>query len=111
MYSFVKSNPEGEQKFQIDPSSGNITTASTLDYEQAKEYRLQFRATDITTNLYATCVVIIALIDVNDDTPTFKQEEYTARVPENAAVDFNVITIEADDRDTGNFTYAAWNVM
>ena len=111
VYSFVKSNPEGEQKFQIDPSSGNITTASTLDYEQVKEYRLQFRATDIATNLYATCVVIISLIDVNDDTPTFKLEEYTARVPENAAVDFNVITIEADDRDTGNFTYAAWNVM
>ena len=100
-YSLVKSNPEAEQKFQIDPGTGLISTASTLDYEQTKEYRLQFRAKEIETNLYTTCLVIIGLADVNDDTPTFKLEEYTARVPENAAVDFNVITIEADDRDTG----------
>lgn len=101
-YSFVKSNPEAEQKFQIDPGSGLISTASTLDYEQTKEYRLQARAKEIETNLYTTCEVVISLNDVNDDTPTFKLEEYTARVPENADPSFNVITIEADDRDTGN---------
>lgn len=110
VYSLVKSNPEGEQKFQIDPSTGNITTASTLDYEQVKEYRLQFRATEIATNLYSTCLVIIRLTDVNDDTPTFKLEEYTARVPENAPSGFNLITIEADDRDTGAFGQVVYSL-
>ena len=100
-YSLVKSNPEAEQKFQIDPGTGVISTASTLDYEQTKVYWLQFRAKEIETNLYATCLVRVTLLDVNDDTPTFKLEEYNARVPENAATNFDVIKVEADDRDTG----------
>ena len=107
-YSFVKSNPEAEQKFQIDPGSGEISTASTLDYEQTKEYRLQARAKEIETNLYTTCLVIISLTDVNDDTPTFKLEEYNARVPENAVLNFNVITIEADDRDSAGNNYSKY---
>ena len=100
-YSLVNYNQEGVQKFKIDPTSGNITTASTLDYEQTKEYSLQFRATETANNLDTTCEVIIQVTDVNDDTPTFQLEEYNARVPENAASGFNAITIEADDRDTG----------
>ena len=100
-YSLVNYNQEGVQKFKIDPTSGNITTASTLDYEQTKEYSLQFRATETANNLDTTCEVIIQVTDVNDDTPTFQLEEYNARVPENAASGFKAITIEADDRDTG----------
>ena len=100
-YSLVNYNQEGVQKFKIDPTSGNITTASTLDYEQTKEYSLQFRATETANNLDTTCEVRIQVTDVNDDTPTFQLEEYNARVPENAASGFNAITIEADDRDTG----------
>lgn len=110
LYSLVKSNPEGEQKFKIDPTSGEISTASTVDYEQKKEYKLQFRATEIQTTLYTTCLVILGLVDVNDDTPTFKLEEYKARVPENTASGFNVITIEADDRDTGNFALLQFSI-
>lgn len=53
--------------------------------------------------MYATCSVDIKLKDVNDDTPTFKLEEYSARVPEETAGGFNAITVKADDRDTGLF--------
>ena len=101
-YSLVKSDQEGEQKFKVDPNDGVISTASTLDYEQRKEYRLQFKAEEAITELSTFCDVIIRIDDVNDDSPTFKLAEYNARVPENAAPGFDVITIEADDRDTGN---------
>ena len=110
-YSLVKSNPEAEQKFQIDPGTGLITTASTLDYEQRKAYKLQFRAKELETNLYTTCFVAIGLRDVNDDTPTFKLEEYTARVPENANSNFDVIQVKADDRDTGIFGEITYSLV
>ena len=108
-YSLVKSNPDAEQKFQVNPDTGNVTTAGMINYEQQKSFKLQFRARESATNLYATCTVLVTIIDVNDDAPTFKLSEYTARVPENANPPFNVITIKADDRDTGQFgrvTYA-----
>lgn len=108
-YSLVKSNPDAEQKFQINPNTGNVTTAGMINYEQLQSYKLQFRAREVVTDLYATCSVLVTIIDVNDDAPTFKLAEYTARVPENAPSSFNVITIKADDRDTGvsgRVTYA-----
>lgn len=100
-YSLVKSNPDAEQKFQVHPTTGNVTTAGMINYEEQKSYKLQFRAREVLTDLYATCSVQVSIIDLNDDAPTFKLSEYTARVPENAASQFNVITIKADDRDTG----------
>ena len=102
-YSLVKSNPDAEQKFQVDPNTGNVTTAGMINYEQQNSFNLQIRARESNTNLYATCSVTIAIRDVNDDAPTFKLSEYTARVPENANPPFNGITIKADDRDTGQF--------
>ena len=108
-YSLVKSNPDAEQKFQVNPDTGNVTTAGMINYERQKSFKLQFRARESATNLYATCTVLVTMLDVNDDAPTFKLSEYTARVPENANPPFNVITIKADDRDTAPFaqvTYA-----
>ena len=99
-YSLVKSNADAEQKFQVDTTTGEIKTASTLNFEQQKSFKLQIRAREI--DLYATCSVHIELIDVNDDTPTFKLETYPAKVPENTPAEFNVITVKADDRDTAS---------
>ena len=100
-YSLVKSYFRAEQNFKVDPGTGAISTASTLNFEQQSNYKLQIRARENKNNLYATCSVIVRLIDVNDDTPTFKLEEYSARVPEETAGGFNAITVKADDRDTG----------
>ena len=100
-YSLVKSNPDTEQKFQVDPETGQVTTAGMINYEEQTSYKLQFRARELATNLYATCTVQVTILDRNDDAPTFKLSGYTARVPENAAAEFNVITVKADDRDTG----------
>ena len=101
-YSLVKSYFTAEQNFKVDPGTGVISTASTLNFEQQSNYKLQIRARENKNNLYATCSVIVRLIDVNDDTPTFKLEEYSARVPEETAGGFNAITVKADDRDTGD---------
>ena len=100
-YRLVKSYPDAEQKFQVHPGTGVISTASALNFEQQNSYKLQIRARENINNLYATCTVNITLEGVNNDTLTFKLEEYSARVPENAVGDFNVITVKADDRDTG----------
>lgn len=102
IYNLIKANKIAAESFKIR-SNGEISTAGKLNYESTKEFRLQVRAVvDGEDNrLYATALVIITVEDVNDDSPTFVVSNYQARVLENEAVGEKVITVEAEDLDTG----------
>lgn len=65
----------GEQlPFRVEEESGNVFVNDTLDYEKKSSYRIKVRLTDgvwlIETSLFVT------LKDVNDNYPTFEQDEY-----------------------------------
>mgnify|MGYP001792379199 CR=1 FL=1 len=102
IYNLIKANKIAAESFKIE-SNGLISTAGTLNFEQTKEFRLQVRAVvDGQDNrLYATATVIIKIEDVNDDSPTFVVSNYQARVLENENAGVEVITVEAEDLDTG----------
>jgi protocadherin Fat 1/2/3 len=104
-YSPVKANIDVDEKFSVSPS-GQVTTASQLDYEilpeNDKKFRLQVRAQEDGTNLFCTCDVEIELQDVNDDKPTFDLGSYDARVKENAQSGTDVMKVIAKDRDVGH---------
>ena len=58
----------GDGKFAIATSSGEITVAGELDYETTPSYTLTVRASDVGGNA-ATATVGIAATDVIDETP------------------------------------------
>ena len=68
-------------KFGLDESSGWIYTADSLDREEAGEYELVVMATDGgSMPLSSSVSVTVYLDDVNDNTPAFEANSYSATV-------------------------------
>jgi protocadherin-16/23 len=69
--------------FSIDPTSGIITTAASLDYELEPQPQLIVVATDGgLPPLSSSATVSVALQDVNDNEPQFQRTFYNASLPE-----------------------------
>ena len=87
--------------FQIDPSTGVITSGGkTFDYEEQTKFILQFRVRE-SKELFSTCIVEVDVTDVNDNSPKFGIESYHGRVVENSPVGTEVLSVHAIDEDTG----------
>ncbi|XP_058116398.1 cadherin-87A [Anopheles ziemanni] len=94
--------------FAIDPDTGAITVhnASALDREVEQEASLTAIATDRApeaTRRSTTVPVQIAILDENDNEPTFSQQIYYATVAENAALHppAAILQVTATDPDEG----------
>ncbi|WAR26920.1 FAT4-like protein [Mya arenaria] len=86
--------------FDLDSSSGAITTEFNLDRETFDLYTFVARATDGGTNpLTATATVTIHILDYNDNKPTFTSILYTGTVIENTATGTSILTLVIDDID------------
>lgn len=62
-------------------------------------------AKEVYTNpqLSSTATVTLTVIDVNDNSPTFDLNIYSATVSELAPVGTVIVTVTANDRDSGKF--------
>ena len=68
-------------KFQIFPTTGRISTAGRLDREETSQYTLEVIAQDMSVlPLSTTTTVIVYVDDINDNAPQFDRTEYTQRV-------------------------------
>ncbi len=63
--------PEFASRFNIDPASGVITLASSLDYESQRLYQLTVEGTRSGQNTTAYTVLMIEVTDVNEHPPQF----------------------------------------
>ena len=105
-YSIMDGNPN-DVKFLIDPVTGVVTTGSYLDYDTLPNvYHLNISVTDNAgiigpSNLYDFMVLTVNLTDVNDVTPTFTMNTYTQSINENIGNSQSVITVLANDADSG----------
>ncbi|XP_047493063.1 protein dachsous-like [Penaeus chinensis] len=92
----------GDNKFRINPGTGEIHTVATLDREEKDQYTLTIYVRDGSFPAqYDTASVLVTLTDVNDHAPEFRDSCYPLRVPENT--DLSVIhTVLATDRDAGS---------
>jgi len=100
-YSSLMTWSGASDYFKINPKTGIITSgASSFDYEQIKIFRMQFRARE-SEQLFSTCLVVVFVQDLNDNSPTFVIESYEGRVLENSPKGTEVLKIQAQDDDTG----------
>ena len=100
-YSFAEGLDDSYTYFNISASDGIITNAVVLDIDHTNS-KLSYTVTVNFTasNGYSdTYDITITLTDINDNTPTFNQTEYTVTVPENAAVNYEVFKAVASDPD------------
>ena len=90
----------GSEDFSIDPASGVITIAMTLDRERQREYNLTLIAYNpVDPDINDTALVRIEIIDINDTPPVFNATLYTARISENLPIGAVAATVYATDAD------------
>lgn len=95
------SSDQTDLPFAIDSATGVLRLASPLDFEvEPRVYRFDVVATD-SGGLSTSYSVISEVIDVNDNTPQFRQNTYAASVTENSPVGTVVETVDATDLDSG----------
>uniref|UniRef100_A0A158P8W9 Cadherin-23 n=1 Tax=Angiostrongylus cantonensis TaxID=6313 RepID=A0A158P8W9_ANGCA len=86
--------------FYIDPESGVIRTATSLDRERTAEYELKVCANDLgSPSLFSCTQITVVVKDVNDNAPKFPQQEYNISLSEETPRGSQIITLKAGDED------------
>ncbi|XP_028287453.1 cadherin-related family member 1 [Parambassis ranga] len=80
-----------------------VEDTSGIDYEKGPTLSFKLLAVEIDTpeRFSATADIVINLLDINDNVPKFTAEYYIARVPENSPGGSSVVSVTANDPDSG----------
>ncbi|KAM4525286.1 cadherin-related family member 1a [Odontesthes bonariensis] len=80
-----------------------VEDTSGIDYEKGSTLSFKLLAVEIDTpeRFSATADIVINLLDTNDNIPIFTSEYYITRVPENSPGGSNVVSVTANDPDSG----------
>ncbi|XP_052751367.1 cadherin-23 [Galleria mellonella] len=108
-YADIRYTIKGENSdlFSIDNVTGVIKIApnKTLDRERQSVLRLTIEAVDTPNGgadrLKSETTVLIDVLDVDDNAPSFEKNVYTAVVPENVPIGISIINVTATDPDEG----------
>lgn len=93
--------------FLLEPSSGELRTATALDREQCPSYAFTVNAVDAAAAgpLSTTVPVTVTVRDVNDHAPTFPTSPLRLRLPRPgpslSTPTLPLATLRAEDRDAG----------
>ena len=89
--------------FSLDPMTGEISVASSLDRETAAQYILDVRVTDQgqPPSIPDITRVNVTVLDINDNAPVFSLSAYSANVPDNSSVETSIVHVSATDADEG----------
>ncbi|XP_074069877.1 protocadherin Fat 3-like [Macrotis lagotis] len=94
----------GNNKFFLDPESGELKTLALLDREKIPVYNLIARATDGGGRFCQSDIRLI-LEDVNDNPPIFSSDHYNTCIYENTATKALLTRVQAMDPDLGYTLY------
>ena len=90
----------GNDQFQINSTSGQISTVVRLDREKISTYNLTVLAVDRGSPARtATTTVYIAVDNVNDDPPVFSSPRQSLSFKETRARGATIVSYEASDGD------------
>ncbi|XP_069696735.1 fat-like cadherin-related tumor suppressor homolog [Periplaneta americana] len=95
------------EDFAVDPVTGVLTVASTLDRERQEVYELKIRATDgggkygDKPPMFSDALVRVTIDDENDNAPAFALPTYTVKIREDIPVGSVVAIVSATDPDVG----------
>ncbi|KAF4082073.1 hypothetical protein AMELA_G00147500 [Ameiurus melas] len=99
-YRVIAGDPDGD--FQLDSSSGALSTSRPLDRERKDRYSLEVVAQDHgIPSLTSTATVEVTVLDINDNSPTFSSSSYAVDISEDSAIGSLVLEVTASDADEG----------
>ena len=88
-------------KFQIDTTTGLVTTKGDLDYEQKDSYTLTIMAMNPDSAHKSTMTLTVNIEGVNEYVPRFTQDAYSFTISESAETKTSVGRVHAEDNDKG----------
>lgn len=92
-----------DRKFEVDVSTGLVTTVDYLDYETKTTYTMNVSATDQAPPFHQSfCMVYVTLLNELDEAVAFLSGGYEASVRENIATGTEVIQVRAQSADNLN---------
>jgi protocadherin Fat 4 len=90
-------------RFQVNRTTGEITTLTSLNRETKINYILRVTASDSGLNPRSSTVnVAVTVTDVNDNPPAFVKSSYSGVIMEGATNGTSITAVSATDRDDGN---------
>ena len=89
----------GSSLFDIDNVTGAISVAGSLDYETATEHTVNVTATNPDGLASLPLSILIIVTNINDNSPVFTMDPYTASVTEDSNISTIVIVVTATDDD------------
>ncbi|XP_051506956.1 cadherin-23-like isoform X2 [Myxocyprinus asiaticus] len=92
-----------DRKFEVDISTGLVTTVDYLDYETKTSYLMNVSATDQSPPFYrGYCTVYVTLLNELDEAVAFLSAGYEASLRENIATGTEVVQVKAQSADNLN---------
>nr|XP_040035260.1 cadherin-23 isoform X6 [Gasterosteus aculeatus aculeatus] len=92
-----------DRKFEVDVSTGLITTVDYLDYETKTTYLMNVSATDQAPPFHQRfCTVYVTLLNELDEAVAFFSAGYEASLRENIATGTEVVQVRAQSADNLN---------
>ncbi|XP_010612159.1 protocadherin gamma-A5 isoform X24 [Fukomys damarensis] len=91
------------QLFSLNPRSGSLVTAGRIDREElcAQSARCLVSLNILVENKMKIYGVEVEIMDINDNSPRFRDEELKVKINENAAVGTRLVLPFARDADVG----------
>lgn len=99
----LEDDHDGRFRLEYNDASKNlkIVLAKNLDRESQDRYQLRLIATD-GGGREGRLEIDVLVKDANDNVPKFDQDSYSISVYENLAVNSTILTVSAQDKDTGD---------
>ncbi|XP_073775592.1 cadherin-23 isoform X3 [Danio rerio] len=99
-YSLVSGS---DRKFEVDVSTGLLTTVDYLDYETKTSYLMNVSATDQSPPFHRSyCTVYVTLLNELDEAVAFLSAGYEVSLRENIATGTEVVQVKAQSADNLN---------
>ncbi|XP_072288446.1 protocadherin beta-16-like [Eucyclogobius newberryi] len=92
---------DDNQIFTLNPSTGEVRVAKSIDYEKESSYEIQVSAKD-GPGLASYATLFIEIVDMNDNAPVIFLKSLTNQIPENVSPGTEVGIINVQDRDSEN---------
>ncbi|XP_075337551.1 protocadherin gamma-A2-like [Odontesthes bonariensis] len=98
-YSITNSLDQAHTLFRINEDSGEIKIIGSIDYENARNYRINIRASD-DGGLTDSCKVIVEVVDMNDNKPTIDVMSKSNVISEYSKLNTVVAMMNVQDPDS-----------
>ncbi|XP_074530032.1 protocadherin alpha-7-like isoform X18 [Halichoeres trimaculatus] len=103
VYSFGNDvDARARSRFDLNPTTGVITVAGEIDFEECNRYEIDIQASDKAVAALATDKsVTIRITDVNDNAPEIEVTSFSHALPEDSKPGTTVALISVKDLDSG----------